>query len=219
MNGVFQELAPAYPRVLGAVLSAEHPVTAACQRLARAVGVESVLVAVDEGIEGAVAGLGQPVPLAVSPALAESPGNSVFRFWVGRALCSSLTGGALLEQLADEELLDLGAALGSARVVSSSAQQLRRALSRVLPRKVRKQLEPAVFPSTVEPWVNYRAAEQERADRVGLLLSRNPRAGLAELARAERLAMADLARSPRLSRLVRFVVSDVYARSAAALWA
>jgi cellulose synthase operon protein C len=219
LASVLTELAALFPLELPAVLPANHSASAAVSRLARALGLSGVSVAIVEGAAGAEAGIGSPVRLAISPALARSPGEGVFRFWVGRALFSAVTGSALLERLDDHELADLAAALCGAKVLSAAAQQRRKELGRILPRKLRKQLESTSLPTEEGHWAALRNAERMRADQAGLLFSRTPRDGLAELGRIDGRSGRALLGSPRLAPLIRFVLSDDYARLAGGLWA
>ena len=99
-------LGSVYPTSLPDRLDEDHPGTIASRRLAESLGMGKVEVSL-AGSAGATAGLGEPVPLVLAPALGSSPGNAAFRFWVGRALCTAATGSVLLEQLRDDELIEL----------------------------------------------------------------------------------------------------------------
>jgi tetratricopeptide (TPR) repeat protein len=218
LGPLWVELAPLFPTVLDAELDGRHPLAVVCQRLARGFGIEELVVSFSE-VEGARGGLGLPVPLLVSPHLAEAVGSGAFRFWVGRALASSLTGGALLERLSDRELCDFASAVGEGKPSTPEAQALRKLAGKLLPRKLRRQLEDAELPLRPAPWAAYRAAERDRADRIGLVLSRNPRDGIAELARvAKRADPRAILDDPRLVALMRYAVSEDYERLSAALW-
>jgi tetratricopeptide (TPR) repeat protein len=213
------ELAAVFAQPPADSLPADQPAVAAVSRLARALGLSGISVSIAEGNRGAAATIDNPPRLTLSPALASSPGDAVFRFWVGRALFGALTGGALIERLQDAELVDLAAALGGARAISPAAQQLRKQLTRSMPRKLRKQLEATSLPLEEAHWSELRAAERERSDRAGLLFSRSPREGLAELGLVEGRSGRALLGCPRLAPLMRFVLSDEYDRLAVALWA
>jgi len=216
---VLPELAEVFDGEQPTPLPPHHPGAAAVSRLARAFRIDEILVSIDDKVTGAVAGIGLPLRITISPALLRDAGDGVFRFWVGRALCDALTGGALLGHLDDRNLVDFGAALCGARVLSAEAQHLRKQLAKVLPRKTRKQLETISLSLEEEHWAAYRRAEEERADRAGLLLSRNPRDGIAELARRGKKSGREILGSRHLAALMRYAISDAYARSAAELWA
>ena len=216
---VLPELAEVFDGEQPTPLPPHHPGAAAVSRLARAFRIDEILVSIDDKVTGAVAGIGLPLRITISPALLRDAGDGVFRFWVGRALCDALTGGALLGHLDDRNLVDFGAALCGARVHSAEAQHLRKQLAKVLPRKTRKQLETISLSLEEEHWAAYRRAEEERADRAGLLLSRNPRDGIAELARRGKKSGREILGSRHLAALMRYAISDAYARSAAELWA
>jgi len=210
-------LGPVYPTSLPDRLAEDHRGAIACQRLAASLGMGKVLVSLT-GPAGATAGLGEPVPLVLAPALATSPGSAAFRFWVGRALCTAATGSVLLEQLRDDELVELVEALCSPRLISQETRQLRKQVGKMMPRKVRKQLEEMDVSVDPRAWAACRAWEQQRADQVGLLMSRSPTSAIAELARALNVPGDQVSRSPRLARLMRFAISDDYARGCHALW-
>ncbi|MBN1944497.1 MAG: hypothetical protein JW797_02420 [Bradymonadales bacterium] len=206
-----------YPTAQPEVLAGDHPVTTACRRLAAALGIDNLSVSLG-GIGGARAGLGDPVPLVLTPELRENPGNAAFRFWVGRALATAAAHSLLLDRLSDERLTDLIDALCDPRPDSNAAQQLKKQLSRILPRKVRKDLEGMDNTDLVRRLPAYRAAEQRRADQVGLLLCRHPKEGILVLAQAMRIPREEMVAAPRLAELMRYGISEEYARRSRALW-
>jgi golgin subfamily B member 1 len=206
-----------YPTHLPDVLPSGHPVMVASQRLSEALDLGEIIVSLSAAV-GAEAGPGDPVPLLIAPTLAETPGNAAFRFWVGRALCTAATSGVLLERLSEEELADFVLALTEERTASSTVQALRKQLGKALPRKIRKQLEAMQSSTDVSLWRKYRAEEERRADRVGLLMSRNVRDGLLQLAGALKLGEGELTRSLRIVGLMRYAISDEFAEGLRSLW-
>jgi len=168
---------------------------------------------------GAVVGIGQPLPLQLAPEVAAQPDQTIFRFWVGRALARALQGGAVVQQLDDRELTELFDALYARKPQSSSAQQLKKQLSKLLSRKLRKHLETHQ-PADLGPrlWAGYRLAINQRADRLGLVLSRHPGVALCELAALDGVAAEDISQAPKLAPLLRFVVSEDYVRLYRAVW-
>ncbi|MCC6747567.1 MAG: tetratricopeptide repeat protein [Deltaproteobacteria bacterium] len=212
-------LGPLYAPPAGRPLASTHPAVAAATRLATCLGVGPVAVSVGSGPGAAVTVGQQPVAVRLAPALVDAHSEPAYRFWVGRALASAATAGALLEQLRDPDLSTLLDAALNPRPDDEEVQQLRKQLHRHLPRKVRKQLEDTPRPGlTSGTWASYRAAERQRADLVGLLLCRSPKVAVEELARAAGLAAADVTQNPTLARLMLFAVSDDFARLYRGLW-
>jgi hypothetical protein len=211
-------LAPLYPTTLGESLAAGHAAGAVAQRLADSLGLGRVRVTVS-GQYGVTAGVGDPLPLVVAHPLIGSPTSPLFRFWVGRALATVAAHSVLVERLADGELLDLAEALTASRPESRDAQDLAKQLGNLLPRKQRKQLQALDLPSSPGLWSAFRSAEQRRADQVGLLMSRNPKEAILALGEAGHMSPGELASSPRLAHLMRYTLSEEYARLARALWA
>jgi tetratricopeptide (TPR) repeat protein len=206
-----------FPTQVPDPLPADHPTAAACSRLARAFGIGEVVVSLS-GPVGAESGVGFPVPILLEPSLGHSPGDATFRFWVGRALSLAASSGAILGRLSDADLVDLADALCTTRNVSLAAQNLRKQFGKVLPRKLRKQLESMGLSTTESTWAAYRSADLTRADCLGLLAARNPRPALGELARLEGLTGPDALRSVRIACLAQFALSDEYARGVRGLW-
>jgi hypothetical protein len=207
-----------YPTYMPEELLPDHPAAAACQRVAMTMGLGAVRVALVDDQAGAAAGPGDPIPVVVSRALGGDSGGAAFRFWIGRALCAAATSSTLLGRLTDGDLEELLEALCTSRPVGRGAQQVKKQLSKVLPRKLRKQLETIVLDLSPQVLARYRAAEEERADRVGMLVSRNPGAGIEELARVEGVALERITSSSRLTGLMRYVMGEAYARAARSLW-
>ncbi|MBK8481454.1 MAG: tetratricopeptide repeat protein [Proteobacteria bacterium] len=193
-------------------------VSSAVQRVAQALGLGTVQVLVG-GQLPACGVVGAPLRLVVGAALAREANAARFRFWIGRALVGVASAGALAERLSSAELSDLIAALTEDDPVDPLAQQLRKRVLRALPRRVRKSLESMSLgstpPSTTARW---QSALQERADRVGLLLSGSPQVALAALAEATQPRDKSGFEAPRLLALLRFSVSEEYATLHRALW-
>jgi len=191
------------PRLL---LEEGAPAVLAANQIGRVLGLSDVRVSI-EGSDPAQAGIGSPVLLQVTDQVARQPKSGIFRFWVGRALVLAAAAGGLIERLTNRELDVLVEALFATRP-GTAAQQLRKQLGRVVPRKVRKQLEPLrLEPVDDRLWDRYRADEQRRADQIGLLICGNPRVAVGELAATDGL----LGRSTRARELMIFAVSDRYA--------
>ncbi|MBK6849636.1 MAG: tetratricopeptide repeat protein [Proteobacteria bacterium] len=193
-------------------------VSAVVQRLAQALGLGAVHVTV--GGQLPASGLvGAPLRIVVGAALAREPNAARFRFWVGRALATVASAGALAERLSVAELNDLIIALTQEEPIDPLAQQLRKRVVRALPRRVRKGLEQVALPSTPAPaTARWRAAQHERADRVGLLLSGSPQVALAAIAEATQARGSDPGDAPRLTALLSFAVSEEYATLHRTLW-
>lgn len=211
-------------RLADATLPEAPPsVSAAVQRLAQALGLGTVQVAIGSQ-RPAAAVVGAPARIVVAAALAREPGSARFRFWVGQALAGTAGGGALAERLAAAELADLLVALTEENPSDPLAQQLRKRVVRALPRRVRKSLEQAaVTGSPPAETARWQAAHQERADRLALLLSGNPQLALAALAettqaRAKPTGDAPANDPPRFAAIVRFAVSEEYATLHRTLW-
>ena len=195
------------------------PAAVACQKLAIAIGFGQVTVVLTSAAIPQIA-LGRPATILVPSRLAKTPGDSSFRFWIGRALALAVTPGALIEHLTNDDLEQIAQALTDTRTGDPAVEQLKKQVTRVLPRKVRKRLEHMTLPAhDGTAWEAYRLAEQQRADRVGMLFSRDAKLALTQLAMQDGLPLSDLARSPRLTELMQFVVSDDYTRLCRDLWA
>jgi Tfp pilus assembly protein PilF len=210
-------LAPVFPLELNQLQKWSHPAATAAKRLAGVLGLSGVKVSV-EGDLPARAGVGDPASLQIAYRLASKPGSAAFRFWIGRALARAATPGALLGQLSDGQLGELIEALTVQRPIDTLTQKLRKQVLKALPRKVRKlvdQVKPEH--ATAEVWKQYRDEERIRADRVGMLVCGSPRAAIAELATSGGFG-DDPTRSPYMRQLMRFAVSDDYARLHARLW-
>ena len=207
-----------YPSPGGEALPLNHPATVSCRRLAEAVGLnEFNIVLTSDPLCTAIAA--QPPAILMPSALTQSPGDGIFRFWVGRAVCLAATPGALVNQLSDEQLSELSEALCSPRVSDPSVQQLRKQLSRSLPRKMRRRLEQLDTPVwSGAKWQRYRDAENQRADQVGLILCRDAKVALSELAQAFDLPLLAPASHERLARLMQFAVSEDFERLSRRVW-
>jgi len=210
-------LEPVYSLPLSSVLADNHPAVVACLRLGRTLGITQLTVSVEQRM-GATAGVGDPVPLQLDRELAGAPATPAFRFWVGRALSLAATHTTLVEQLSDQELATLLDALCSARPETEEGRQLRKHLGRLLPRKVRRQLESTEISLSDATLASLRAESVRRADEVGQVFCRFPREGLAQLARQEGVELHQIQRSSRLRKQIRFVLSATYAAASASLW-
>jgi hypothetical protein len=157
--------------------------------------------------------------LQLASALAERSQQPGFRFWVGRALCQAATPGSLFDYLDDRSLDHLLEALCTTRPNDAEIQQMRKQVTKALPRKIRKQLEAETLPTTTSQlWRQYRTAETTRADQVGLLLCRSPRVAVEELLRAEGQSLEDLPQAARPLQLLRFAISEDFSRAYRQLW-
>jgi len=214
LNLVLPHLGAVYPIAQGRVLRPTEPVALAASRVAIALGLSGVQVSV-EGTKPAVAGTGDPTPLQVSAELARQPRGSLFRFWVGRALASSILGGALTRQLVDRELADLFEALFVARPIDAEVLALRKRIQRALPRRARKAVEQLEAPRVgADLWAAYRLFARRKAEWVGLLTCGNPHVAL------EALTGGDASRLelPEMGELIRFATSDEYGNYHRSLW-
>ena len=134
-------------------------------------------------------------------------------------MAETATPAALLCRLSNSELDELAEVLCSPRGGDPAVQHLRKQLARSLPRKIRKRLEQLDVPAwSNETWERYREAEMFRADCVGLLMCRDPKLSLIQLIKRFDLPAEKLASSPRLANLMRFAVSEEYARLLRELW-
>jgi hypothetical protein len=198
-------------------LKPTHPAAVAATELAHSLGLSGIRLEVG-GTAPAAAWVGTPPTVKIAPHLANDPESAAFRFWVGRALSSASTAGALLERLSNQKLDQLFLALTTHHTVGFSVQQLRKQVLRALPRKVRKQIDQLKAPKTsAELWTRYRDFESERADQIGLLISGDPKTALGELAGAEGAGISP-PQSHRVRSLMIFSVSDEYADYHKKLW-
>jgi len=163
----------------------------------------------------AMAGAGHPPSLYLRADLVRQGFTARYRFWVGRALALAGGAGALFKHLSDEELDLFVTALVTPRPLDAATQQLRKQLTRALPRRTRKQVEQLTLsPPGPDVWNRYRVFEMQHADRAGLLASSNPHVALTELGKS----IGQGIDSPRLQELQRYSLSDDYARQYQALW-
>jgi hypothetical protein len=213
-NLVLPHLGSVYPLQLGRALRPTEPPALFAGRLATAIGLTGVQVAV-EGDVPAAAGVGDPVPLQVAPDLASEPRSARFRFWVGRALAFAALGGSLTEQLPDRELGELFEALFVQRPIDAVVAQLRKQAMRAIPRKTRKALEQLEPPrSDADYWKSYRLFVRRRSDEVGLLLCGDPRVALAELTGGDGSKLE----GGQYRQLLNFMVSEEYGNFYRSLW-
>lgn len=214
----FPYLGSIYPSTEGRELERHSSAASACAHLARAFGVEELKV-VTTASAGARAGIGAPFQIYISEGLLKKTDTSLFRFWIGRALAEALTASALLHRCSDNELDQLLEALCLAKPIEADTQQLRKQIGRELPRKVRKQLENHALPSTKHQfWSEYRSAEQRRADYIGLLLSRNPKVAVQEIAQLSQISPTQYLQSERLTALITGSMSDAFRMHSHTLW-
>ncbi|PID38032.1 MAG: hypothetical protein CSA65_08935 [Proteobacteria bacterium] len=210
LEPLLPHLASVYKLPLAATVGASHPAATAARQLGSALGLTSVQLSIESGRAPAEAGVGRPVPLRVSAELAALPEEAPFRFWVGRALAGAAGTGALLEQLDDRALERMLDALATPKPLEPALAQERKLLWRALPRKLRKLVEQAEVPQLrVERWDRFRRLERQRADRIGLLCSSNPRVALRQL---------ELANSERLRALLEFSLSEQLSSAYRLLW-
>ncbi len=205
-----------YPFELTQPLDDDAPIALAARQIAVALGLEGLKVST-EGERPSQACAGTPPLLRLSPQLGRQPRGPAFRFWVGQALAGASSAGALLQALTNQELDELLEALFSQRP-GPATQQLRKRVFRVLPRKVRRQLEQQPLqPVDARLWDVYRAEELRRADAVGLLMCGNPRVACTQLAASDGRADSPT-ESRRARELIGFALSDQYAALHVALW-
>jgi hypothetical protein len=213
---VVPHLGPVFPFELSQPLDDSAPIALAAKQIAMALGLEGVKVSID-GDQPARACVGSPALLRISSQIARQPRGPVFRFWVGHALAAAASAGALLQTLPNPDLEALIDALFSQRP-GPLAQQLRKQVTRVLPRKIRRQLEQQPLESVdARLWDTYRAEELRRADAIGLLICGNPRVAVAQVGAAEG-RLDDPTESRRARELIGFALSDQYAALHVALW-
>jgi tetratricopeptide (TPR) repeat protein len=208
----------AYPPLAGDPLPPHQPAAAAAIQLASTIGLGSLDVRLG-GTGTARVGIGQSIVLQLDPALAERHPDPEFRFWVGRALARAIAGGAVLQQLDEAEFAQLFAALRERRGDDSMASALQRTLQRSVPRKIRRHID-RLLPKADDPqlWSRYARRLERWADRLGLVLCRHPGIGLRSLARSEGMSPEDAASNTELASLMRFVVSDDFARIYRNIW-
>lgn len=223
LQELLKTLVPALEAVYGTtgggeLLSARHLTTLAATQLATSLGIGPVRVELVSAT-GASPGIGHPLPLRIERALSSHPESAVFRFWVGRALVRGAGGGGVALQLDDDQLGELFAAVQGARGLSPRAQQLRERIGDLLPRKTRRHLaQLAAEAADLQLWFRYRRRLERWADRVGLVLSRDPGAALAALAASQGIDATALGGQPELAALMRFSVSEDYARLSRSMW-
>jgi tetratricopeptide (TPR) repeat protein len=216
MEIIGPHLGQVYPLELRRPLEDGAAAAAAARRIAAVLGLPGVTVSV-EGQEPVRSSVGVPPVLWINEEVARRPNSPTFRFWVGRALAASSTAGALTERLTNGELGALIDALFAARP-NAMAQQLRKQINRVVPRKVRRLLEQQRIELVdARIWDHYRTDERRRADVIGMLICGNPRVAITELAEAEGLS-GDPTQSQRVCDLMSFVVSDRYAMLHSSVW-
>ena len=198
-----------YPLELQHPLDGTEPAVLATRQIAAVLGLGNISVSI-EGEDPTRAAFGV---LQINERVARQPQGAAFRFWVGRALAGAATAGALVDRLSNGELGVLVEALFAQRP-GTTAQQVRKQLNRALPRRVRKQLDQQRLESVdTRLWDHYRAEEQRRADRVGLLICGNPRVAVSQLCPAGEFVL-----TPRLRELMLFAISDRYDTLHGGVW-
>jgi len=200
----------------GELLGSTDLAVSAAQTVARAFGISGLAVKRVKGDEAQVI-IGDPIVLRLGASLVEQAGKPAFLFWTARALARSLGGGLLLHSLDEGAVEDFISAVYDKRPDSHQAQQTKKAISRQLPRKIRKQVEQLNRPDGAS-WRKYRASVGRLADRLALVLSRNPGAALASLARSRGVSIDAIGRDKELSGLMRFVVSASFATLHQTIW-
>lgn len=220
LQEVLETLAPylesLYVAGPGEEIDPTHPSVHAAQQLARCLGLGRVTVQTASANGTARIALGQPIVLQLDPMLVPHYERAVFRFWAGRALASGLQGGVVVQQLDDAQLDELIDAIYSKRPMTPSAQQLKKNLARVLPRKVRKQIEGLQPPSG--GFSELRSMLDRKADRLAIVLSGHPGVALRELALRSDIEPAEIPKTPYLAELLRFVMSPDYVQLYRAIW-
>lgn len=108
------------------------------------------------------------------------------------------------------------AALGDKRPADADAARLRKAILSSIPRRQRKQVESYGWSS--DAIAQLHRARSKVADEVAIVLSRRPGEAIALLARSEGIAIDQLGSSKRMTRLLRFCISDDYARACRDVW-
>jgi len=206
------------PAGAGPELAPSHPATLAVGQLATSLGIGPVRVEL-VAAAGASPGIGHPLPLRLDRALSARPESPAFRFWVGRALVRGSGGGAAALQLDDDQLAEVFAAVQGARGLSPRAEELRQRIGQRLPRKTRRHLaQLATEAADPQMWSRYRRRLERWADRVALVLSRDPGAALAALAAFQGIDPAASSAQTELGALMRFAVSEDYARLFRSMW-
>jgi tetratricopeptide (TPR) repeat protein len=211
-------LAPLVPPVQGQRLGSDHPASQVAAGLAHALRLAPAHLVVQPSERAAALAtsfLGDPVGVSVSPQLVEQGDSERLRFWVGRALAMGWTESIWLTYTQDE-IGDLFATLCGQKPRTTPGQQLKKESSR-LARKDRKRLEQLTAPS-IEQLMAYRDARNLIADRVALVLGRNPGAGLAAIAQAQRVDARELLAKPRYAELARFAVSKRFWEAFESVW-
>jgi tetratricopeptide (TPR) repeat protein len=153
--------------------------------------------------------------LRINSELASDARSVPFRTWVGRAMALGCFGGAVVE-IAPAQLDQLLAALESKRPADADAARLRKAVLSSIPRRQRKQIE--AFAWSKEQVTRYRRQRAKVADEIALVLSRRPGEAIGLLAEADGVSHSQLATSKRMTRLLRFCISDDYARGCRDVW-
>ncbi|MBW2731691.1 MAG: hypothetical protein JRH20_04815 [Deltaproteobacteria bacterium] len=200
-------------------LPGSHELVVATTQIATAFGLPAPKLSVEAeaALAGmpAMAGVGHPPSLYLRADLVRQGFTTRYRFWVGRALALAGGAGALFKHLSDAELDLFVTALLTPRPLDAATQNLRKQLTRALPRRTRKQVEQLTLsPPGPDVWSRYRIFEMQHADRAGLLVSSNPHVALTELGKS----IGQGIDSPRLQELQRYSLSDDYARQYHALW-
>lgn len=218
-SGVLPYLGKIFPpHVQGRRVPTDSPLSANVRIYADGMGLPSVHVFIVPG-EEAHAVPGDGLTIHVGETVANKVGSDIFRFWIGRALTEVSSCGALLEDLDDHQLETLLDAVCTRSPSNNTAKLLRKRLAKTIPRRLRKPLLSHELPNTNEMiWKRLRTLEARRADRVGLVFSRNIRVAIEELARIEGSTATDPASSERLSQLVRFALSEEHAHMVRKLW-
>jgi|GEM_PF-4914049 tetratricopeptide (TPR) repeat protein len=189
-----------------------------CLSLARTLAVKDIRLFSGSGPNIEI-GIGRPLRLIVPSAYLSQVDSPNIRFWLGHALAMGASAGSLLERCSDQELQIIIEALLTAKPYDADTQQLRKALLKKIPRKVRKSLELLEIPQTQsEDWRRLRFLMRKRAHRIGLLLCGAAEVAIKEVAKREDVDIFAANGSPLLPSLMRFAVSNDYPVLHAQLW-
>ena len=185
--------------------------------LRSALGVSAVNFHRCTGAPARVA-LGATPAVALSDEIWAGSTPDTFIFWAafGCALVSS--GGAIPLALSNTELNSVVDAIFESRSVTEEDRLLRKELLRMIPRRVRRQLE-----QTDKPLVNaaildhFRLVERMAAFEIAFTIANNPAVAFNALIKVES-AYSDPLDSPVVRHMLRFSVSEHYDRIYQSLW-
>lgn len=198
---------------------AEDGIAALARELGRPLGLKKLEVELVDG-DGAVLVGGDPPLLRVGRELEGQSSGPWRRYVLGRALASSDGSRVGLASLADRDLEDLFSALHERKPEGERRQQLKKALSKILPRKTRKALEQLGPPAKLGKLAEVRALFANAGERLALVLARHPGVVLRHLAEERKVALTPeaLLGERSLARLLQFALSKDYARLYHTIW-